>query len=88
VIVQHYWRIPVPNLWRDILEKLKAHGFNTVSLYGHWGYHSSSEDGLDFNTATHDPRPILDLAKEIGLYVIYRPGPYVNAGMFPNSIKI
>jgi beta-galactosidase GanA len=72
----------VPQLWRDLLEKIKAHGFNTVSLYGHWGYHSASEDALDFETITHDPRPILDYAKEIGLYIIMRPGPYVNAGEY------
>ncbi|KAK2761685.1 hypothetical protein FQN54_001513 [Arachnomyces sp. PD_36] len=75
----HYWRIPVPALWRDLLEKVKAHGFNTVSFYGNWGYHSASPDALDFETETHDPRPLLEIAKEIGLYVIYRPGPYVNA---------
>ncbi|RPB04204.1 putative beta galactosidase [Choiromyces venosus 120613-1] len=75
----HYWRMPVPELWQDLLEKIKAHGFNTVSVYGHWGYHSASEDALDFETITHDPRPILDYSKKIGLYVIWRPGPYVNA---------
>jgi hypothetical protein len=30
----HYFRLPSPDLWRDQLEKLKAAGFNTVSLYG------------------------------------------------------
>lgn len=33
----HYWRIPVPELWLDILQKVKAAGFNTVSFYSHWG---------------------------------------------------
>ena len=28
----HYYRLPNPDLWRDQLEKLKAAGFNTVSL--------------------------------------------------------
>ena len=27
----HYFRLPSPDLWRDILEKYKAAGFNTVS---------------------------------------------------------
>lgn len=26
----HFWRLPVPDLWRDILQKFKAAGFNTV----------------------------------------------------------
>src|SRR5690349_11590859 len=24
----HYWRLPSPGLWRDVLQKLKAGGFN------------------------------------------------------------
>ncbi|KAH0612850.1 uncharacterized protein H6S33_009230 [Morchella sextelata] len=75
----HYWRIPVPHLWRDVLEKMKAHGFNTFSIYGHWGYHSAAEGVLDFENTAHNPRPILELAEELGMYVIFRPGPYVNA---------
>jgi hypothetical protein len=32
----HYFRLPSPDLWRDILEKLKAGGFNAVSVYFNW----------------------------------------------------
>lgn len=60
---------------------MKAHGFNTFSIYGHWGYHSAAEGQLDFENTAHNPRPILELAEELGMYVIWRPGPYVNAGM-------
>lgn len=28
----HYERLPVPELWRDVLEKYKANGMNTVSV--------------------------------------------------------
>lgn len=62
---------------------MKAHGFNTFSIYGHWGYHSVAEGQLDFENTAHNPRPILELAEELGMYVIWRPGPYVNAGMVP-----
>ncbi|KAK7728882.1 hypothetical protein SLS53_009345 [Cytospora paraplurivora] len=83
----HYWRLPVPELWRDLLEKIRAAGFNAFSIYGHWGYHGPSDGTLDFTSGAHDFTPILDLAKELGLYVIVRPGPYVNAetngGGFP-----
>ncbi|ROW02998.1 hypothetical protein VMCG_05753 [Cytospora schulzeri] len=84
----HYWRFPVPELWRDLLEKVRAAGFNAFSIYGHWGYHSPSAEGpLDFTTGAHDFTPIMDLAGELGLYMIVRPGPYVNAetngGGFP-----
>jgi hypothetical protein len=30
----HYQRLPVPELWLDVFEKLKANGFNAVS--GRW----------------------------------------------------
>ncbi|KAG8728399.1 hypothetical protein FRC11_011148, partial [Ceratobasidium sp. 423] len=75
----HYWRIPVPEVWRDVLEKVKAAGFNAVSVYGNWGYHSASPDALDFKSGAHNFEPILEICKEVGLYVIWRAGPYVNA---------
>lgn len=27
----HYMRLPVPELWLDIFQKLRAHGFNAIS---------------------------------------------------------
>ncbi|KAF2189832.1 glycoside hydrolase family 35 protein [Zopfia rhizophila CBS 207.26] len=83
----HYWRIPVPEVWRDLLEKIKAAGFTAYAFYGNWGYHSPNNFMLDFTTGAHDFSPLLEIAKEVGLYVIVRPGPYVNAeanaGGFP-----
>jgi hypothetical protein len=35
----HYFRLPSPALWRDILQKMKASGFNTVAFYFALGYH-------------------------------------------------
>lgn len=74
----HYWRIPVPAVWQEILEKIKAAGFNAISVYGHWAYHSASEDHLDFESGGHNPNPIFDIAKDLGLYILARPGPYVK----------
>jgi beta-galactosidase GanA len=28
----HYWRIPVPEVWQDLLEKIKAAGFTSCKL--------------------------------------------------------
>ncbi|MGW4897809.1 beta-galactosidase [Kitasatospora sp. NPDC004240] len=82
----HYFRLPSPDLWRDVLEKQKAAGFNTVSLYFDWAYHSPKPGVYDF-TGIRDVDRLLDLADELGLYVIARPGPYINAevdsGGFP-----
>ncbi|RYY08215.1 MAG: beta-galactosidase, partial [Alphaproteobacteria bacterium] len=82
----HPFRLPSPGLWRDILQKMKASGFNTVALYFDWGYHSPKQGVYDF-TGIRDLDRVLDMAKEEGLYVITRAGPYVNAelsrGGFP-----
>jgi beta-galactosidase GanA len=75
----HYWRIPVPAVWRDLLQKIKAGGFNAFSVYGHWAFHAPNPDMLDFESGAHNFTTILDIAKEVGLYVVWRPGPYVNA---------
>ncbi|KAL1311871.1 hypothetical protein AAFC00_001943 [Neodothiora populina] len=83
----HYWRIPVPELWVDILQKIKAAGFNTVSFYSHWGFHSASNGTLDFETGAHNITSLFEICHDIGLYILFRPGPYINAettaGGFP-----
>ncbi|WP_194949893.1 beta-galactosidase [Actinomyces trachealis] len=77
----HYWRLPDVNGWRDIFQKMRANGYNAVSLYMFWGLHQSEENGaFDFSPGTiKDLDLLLTLAEEEGLYVIARPGPYVNA---------
>src|SRR5262245_60637621 len=44
----HPFRLPSPSLWRDILEKMKASGYNTVSFYFDWGYHTPKPGVYDF----------------------------------------
>ncbi|MES2445324.1 MAG: beta-galactosidase [Pseudomonadota bacterium] len=82
----HSFRLPAPELWRDILQKMKASGFNTVAFYFDWGYHSPKQGVYDF-TGIRDIDRLLTMAEEEGLYVITRAGPYVNAelsrGGFP-----
>src|SRR5262245_58559516 len=74
----HYYRLPNPDLWRDQLEKLKASGFNAVSLYFSWEYHSPAPGVYDF-TGVRDIDKLREISHEVGLYGIPRPGPYVNA---------
>jgi beta-galactosidase GanA len=82
----HAFRLPSPGLWRDVLEKMKASGFNAVSFYFDWGYHSPAPGVYDF-TGVRDMDKLLTIADQVGLYVIARPGPYINAevdgGGFP-----
>lgn len=82
----HPFRLPSPSLWRDVLQKLRAHGYNTISVYVSWNYHSPAPGHYDF-TGVRDLDLFLRTAAETGLYVILRPGPYINAevdaGGFP-----
>jgi beta-galactosidase GanA len=82
----HPFRLPSPSLWRDVLQKLRAHGYNAISIYVAWNYHSPAPGQYDF-TGVRDLDLFLRTAAETGLYVILRPGPYINAevdaGGFP-----
>ncbi|KAF2823181.1 hypothetical protein CC86DRAFT_355578 [Ophiobolus disseminans] len=75
----HYARLPVPELWLDVFQKFKANGMNAVSIYFFWSYHSASKGVYDFTTPAKDIQRLFDTAKQAGLYVIARPGPYCNA---------
>ncbi|KAG9118469.1 hypothetical protein FRC07_007010 [Ceratobasidium sp. 392] len=82
----HPWRLPSVPLWRDVLEKMKAGGFNAVSIYFHWGITEGKQGVLNFEGHRSVTR-FLDVAKSVGILVIVRPGPYINAettgGGFP-----
>ncbi|WP_432828780.1 beta-galactosidase [Dactylosporangium sp. CA-092794] len=86
----HYFRLPNQDLWVDVLQKMKAAGFNAVSLYFDWGYHSPAPGVYDF-TGVRDVDKLLDIADRLGIYVIARPGPYINAevdgGGFPGWLS-
>jgi beta-galactosidase len=73
----HYSRIPRA-LWRDRLLRIKRAGFNTVQTYAFWNYHEPQEGKWNF-TGDHDFEAFLKLIKELDLYAVVRPGPYVCA---------
>lgn len=73
----HYFRC-VPEYWRDRLMKLRAAGFNTVETYTSWNLHERREGEFDFDGIL-DLGKFLDIAAELGLYAIVRPGPYICA---------
>ena len=74
----HPFRLPSPSLWLDVLQKMKASGYNAVSMYFSWNYHSAAPGEYDF-TGVRDMDTALEMAADAGLYVIARPGPYINA---------
>ncbi|KAG9119184.1 hypothetical protein FRC07_005939 [Ceratobasidium sp. 392] len=74
----HTFRLPAPNLWGDILEKTKAAGFNAISVYVHWGLVNPAPGEIDFS-GFRALDPLFKLAMKSGLWVVLRPGPYINA---------
>jgi hypothetical protein len=82
----HYFRLPSKKLWQDRLKKIKEAGLNTVDFYFPWNYHSPAEGVYGFS-GLRDVDYLMDLAENLGLYIIARPGPYicaeVDGGGFP-----
>ncbi len=82
----HPFRLPSPSLWRDVLQKLRANGYNAISIYVAWNYHSPNPGSYDF-TGVRNLGQFLATAADVGLFVTVRPGPYINAevdaGGFP-----
>jgi len=70
----HPFRIPVPDLWLDIFQKVKSLGFNTVSFYVHWAL-LEGEPGVYRADGIFAFEPFFEAAKQAGIYLIARPGP-------------
>ncbi|KAI0456170.1 glycoside hydrolase family 35 protein [Xylaria acuta] len=74
----HPWRLPVPGLWFDIFQKIKALGYNGVSFYVNWALLEGNE-GHFIAEGVFAYEPFFDAASEAGIYLFARPGPYINA---------
>ncbi|KAJ7058360.1 glycoside hydrolase family 35 protein [Mycena amicta] len=74
----HPFRLPAPELWYDVLQKFKAAGFNALSAYWHWGLSAPNANEVRL-TEHNDLAKFFTVAKEVGILVVVRPGPYVNA---------
>jgi len=77
----HYFRTPADQ-WAHRLGLLRNAGFNAVAAYIPWLWHQPSPDISDVDGHTHPMRNLagfLDLATEMGLFIIARPGPYIMA---------
>jgi beta-galactosidase len=73
----HYFRV-LPEYWKDRLLKLKACGFNTVETYVAWNIHEPKQGEFDFE-GMGDICKFIEIAGELGLHVILRPGPFICA---------
>ncbi|KAJ7885789.1 glycoside hydrolase family 35 protein [Mycena olivaceomarginata] len=74
----HTFRLPVPSLWPDILQKVKAAGLNAISIYTHMGLINPSRGVVDFDS-NRALKPLYEAAMVAGLWITLRPGPYINA---------
>ncbi|MET8571571.1 beta-galactosidase [Streptomyces sp. NPDC004783] len=73
----HYFRVH-PDQWADRLRRLAAMGLNTVDTYVPWNFHEPRPGHYRF-TGAQDLERFLLTARETGLDVIVRPGPYICA---------
>ncbi|WP_337035544.1 beta-galactosidase family protein [Paenibacillus illinoisensis] len=73
----HYFRV-VHEYWEDRLLKLKACGFNTVETYVPWNFHEPQPGQYRFEGMA-DLERFIQIAADVGLYVIVRPSPYICA---------
>ncbi|XP_022596670.1 beta-galactosidase-like isoform X2 [Seriola dumerili] len=73
----HYSRIP-RYYWKDRLLKMYMTGLNAIQVYVPWNFHEQIQEVHNF-TGDRDLEHFLDLANQIGLLVILRPGPYICA---------
>lgn len=83
----HYFRLERAE-WRAALAEVAALGLPMVETYVPWGVHELARGAFDFgpsHTPGGDPQrdlgAFLELAKELGLYVVLRPGPHINSEM-------
>lgn len=83
-------RLPVPDLYIDLFQKVKALGYNGVSFYVDWAL-LEGKPGVYRADGVFDLQPFFDAATKAGVYLIARPGPYINAevsgGGFPGWIQ-
>jgi beta-galactosidase len=72
-----YFKVPSV-LWKDRMIKYKAAGLNAIQTYVEWSFHEPERGSYKF-TGDQDLEAFLELAKELDLLVVLRPGPFVNA---------
>ncbi len=82
----HYFRVPAED-WKRRMELFKAAGGNCLATYVPWLIHEPEEGNIVFGDVPgRDLAKFLETAREVGLCVVLRPGPYqyselINAGL-------
>ena len=74
----HPYRMPVAGLYLDVFQKIRALGYTGVSFYTDWALLEGKQG--DFSAeGIFSLQPFFDAAQEAGIYLLARPGPYINA---------
>ncbi|KAJ0108291.1 hypothetical protein J7T55_005268 [Diaporthe amygdali] len=74
----HPFRLPSPGLWLDVFQKIKAVGFSGVSFYTNWALLEGTP-GVFRADGVFALEQFFDAATEAGIYLLARPGPYINS---------
>ncbi|KAJ5611498.1 beta-galactosidase, partial [Penicillium herquei] len=86
----HPFRLPSPDLWLDVFQKIRALGYSAVSFYVNWAL-LEGDRGQIRTDGVFQLDKFFAAAKEAGLYLIARPGPYINSevsgGGFPGWLQ-
>jgi beta-galactosidase len=85
-----YFRIPAAE-WRSRMRTLRILGYNAIDVYFPWNYHELEPNHWDFS-GERDVRAFLQQAREEGLWVVARPGPYIcsewDGGSLPAWLNV
>ncbi|KAI1476633.1 glycoside hydrolase family 35 protein [Daldinia eschscholtzii] len=86
----HPFRLPSPGLWLDVFQKIRSMGFTAVSFYVMWGL-LEGEPGQVRAEGVFALEEFFNAASQAGIYLLARPGPYINAevsgGGFPGWVS-
>ena len=71
----HPQRVPRQH-WRHRIRAAKAMGLNTIAFYVFWNALEQEDGSWDFS-GRNDIAAFIDMCEEEGMWVLFRPGPYV-----------
>jgi beta-galactosidase len=63
--------------WRHRVKMCKAMGMNAISSYFMWNDFERPDGSFDFKTESRDVAAFLKICQEEGMWVLFRPGPYI-----------
>ena len=82
----HYFRVPKKD-WRRRMELFKEAGGNCLATYVPWIIHEPEEGNVLFgDTDIRDLELFIQTAKEVGLYLIIKPGPFQYSELRNNGV--